>query len=139
MFCLDCSSDGVAKVDLGDLLFRMRKNSAELALAPDFNQLLHVLHVLFVGLGVPEDHAELHPVCFLVAKDQDSVGEVTPLVIGPDCSHIYVGSCCDCDPETSALPSDVVDCLCVGDPQVFEVVAFAVKELHNRTLLLVLK
>lgn len=119
LFCLDGGSNGITEIDLSDLLFRMRENRAELALALDLNQLLHVLHVLLIGFGVPEDHAELHSVGFLVAEDQNSIGEVTPLVVGPDCSHVDVGSCCNCNPEAGALPSDVIDCLCIGDPEVF--------------------
>lgn len=116
----------------------MRENCAELALPLDLYQLLHVLHVLLISFGVPEDHAELHSVCFLVSEDQYSIGEVAPLVVGPDCSHVDVGSRCNSNPEAGTLPSDVIDCFCVGDSEVFEVVALAVKELHNSPLLLVL-
>ena len=139
MLGLNGGSNGVAKVDLGDLFLRMRENCAELAFSFDLDQLLHVFHVFFIGFGVPEDYAELYSVCFLVTEHQDSVGKVAPLVVRSDCSHVDVGTCCDCDPQACALPSDVIDCLSVGDSEVFEVVSLAVEEFHNCSFLLVLQ
>ena len=139
LLALDCCADGIAQVDLGVLLLRVGEDCAEFALAFDLAQLFHVFHVFLVGFCVPENHAEFHSVGFLVGEHQGAVWEVTPFVVGSDGCAVDGWASCNCDSESVSFPSNVVDGFRIGNPQIFEVVAFAIKKLDNSPLLLILQ
>lgn len=139
LFRFDSGTNGIAEINLSVILLWMWEYCAEFSLSFDLGQLFHVFHVFLIWFGVPEYHAELHAVGFLICEYESSVGKVTPFVIWPDRCTVNCWSCCNSYPESSAFPSDIVDCFSVGYPEIFEMVALAIKKFNNRSLFLILK
>ena len=139
LLCLYCCSNRVAKINLSYLLFRVGIYGTILSLTFYFNQLLNVFHVLFIRFCVPENNAKLHSVSLLISKHKNSIGKIAPFVIWTHCSNVNIRTGCNRHSQARAFPSDIINSLCIGNTQVFQMVSFTVEELDNCPLLLVFK
>lgn len=124
---------------MGLFLLRMRKNSTELALAFYLCQLFDILHVFFIRFSVPEHHTKLHSVCLLICEDQSAIRQIAPLVVRSHCCTVDCRARCNCYPQTCSLPSDVVNCLSIGDSEVFKMISFAIEKFDYSSFLFILK
>ena len=61
-FGLNDGSDRIAEVNLGNFIIVLGEDGAELSLALNLGQILHIFHELLIGFGVPKHHTKLHSV-----------------------------------------------------------------------------
>ena len=101
------------KEPLVGLVFILGHENAILVTAGDLLQTLHVLYMLLVNLGIPEDDAHVVTLGFAEGKNE-CAGEVAPEIVWLNVGKQDIGVNSQCDSQTIAFPSHGVDHSCEG-------------------------
>ena len=111
----DRATDSVAKNEepLAFYIFILGHEDAILVTAGDFLQTLHVLDMLLIDLGIPEDNAHIVTLGFTESKNE-CASEVAPEIVWLNVGKQDIGVNSQCNSKAIAFPSNSVDHSCEG-------------------------